>query len=215
MSSEKPPTDSQKEESPSKNKRGERKPDRPSSNNVLWYLIIGGVVVAAMMVWMSNNKRGNELSFGEFQAGLKLDKWNKENVYNLKIARDKEITFQDQPVTDSDGTESTEQELPAEAQSAKRYYISIYGMDGEVQKELTSTLTDKGIDYKFKEGPSEWYQIAYLLLIPLMFVLFFIILFRRMGGAGSAMSFGRSRGRMYATEEMEVTFDDVAGIDEA
>ena len=29
------------------------------------------------------------------------------------------------------------------------------------------------------------------------------------------MAFGRSRGKLYAQEEISVTFDDVAGIDEA
>jgi cell division protease FtsH len=36
-----------------------------------------------------------------------------------------------------------------------------------------------------------------------------------MGGAGSPMAFGRSRGKLYAQEDIEVTFEDVAGIDEA
>jgi cell division protease FtsH len=38
---------------------------------------------------------------------------------------------------------------------------------------------------------------------------------RRLGGAGSPMAFGRSRGKMYAQEDLGVTFEDVAGIDEA
>jgi cell division protease FtsH len=38
---------------------------------------------------------------------------------------------------------------------------------------------------------------------------------RRIGGAGSPMAFGRSRGKMYAQEDLGITFDDVAGIDEA
>jgi cell division protease FtsH len=44
-----------------------------------------------------------------------------------------------------------------------------------------------------------------------------LILFvlRRLGGAGSPMAFGRSRGRMYAQEDIGVTFEDVAGVDEA
>ena len=29
------------------------------------------------------------------------------------------------------------------------------------------------------------------------------------------MSFGKSKGRLYAQEDLNVTFDDVAGIDEA
>ena len=46
-------------------------------------------------------------------------------------------------------------------------------------------------------------------------LLFFFLMLRRLGGAGSPMSFGRSRGRLYALEDLGVTFDDVAGIDEA
>ena len=38
---------------------------------------------------------------------------------------------------------------------------------------------------------------------------------RRLGGTGSAMAFGRSRGKLYAQEEVGLSFDDVAGIDEA
>jgi cell division protease FtsH len=41
------------------------------------------------------------------------------------------------------------------------------------------------------------------------------IMMRRLSGAGSPMAFGRSRGRLYAQEDIGVTFDDVAGIDEA
>ena len=48
-----------------------------------------------------------------------------------------------------------------------------------------------------------------------MFLVFFLFLFRRMGGPGTAMSFGRSRGRLYAQEDLGITFNDVAGIDEA
>ena len=43
----------------------------------------------------------------------------------------------------------------------------------------------------------------------------FIFMIRRMGGAGSPMAFGRSRGKLFAQEDIEVTFEDVAGIDEA
>ena len=38
---------------------------------------------------------------------------------------------------------------------------------------------------------------------------------RRLGGAGGPMQFGRSRGKLYAEEELGISFDDVAGIDEA
>ena len=42
-----------------------------------------------------------------------------------------------------------------------------------------------------------------------------ILLLRRLGGTSSAMAFGRSRGKLLAQEDIGVTFDEVAGIDEA
>ena len=42
-----------------------------------------------------------------------------------------------------------------------------------------------------------------------------IVMLRRIGGVGSPMSFSRSRGKLYGQEELEITFDDAAGIDEA
>ena len=51
-------------------------------------------------------------------------------------------------------------------------------------------------------------------LMVLIMVIFFIMM-RRLGGTGSAMAFGRSRGKLYAQEDIGITFHDVAGIDEA
>ncbi len=53
-------------------------------------------------------------------------------------------------------------------------------------------------------------------VLPLL-VVFALIMFmmRRMGGVNSPMQFGRSRGKLYAQEDVGITFDDVAGIDEA
>jgi cell division protease FtsH len=54
-----------------------------------------------------------------------------------------------------------------------------------------------------------------LLLITGLMVMLFLFMIRRMGGAGSPMAFGRSRGKLIAQEDVQVTFNDVAGIDEA
>ena len=54
-----------------------------------------------------------------------------------------------------------------------------------------------------------------LLLMTGLLVMLFIFMIRRMGGAGSPMAFGRSRGKLFAQEDIEITFEDVAGIDEA
>ncbi|MFM8174104.1 MAG: ATP-dependent zinc metalloprotease FtsH, partial [Pirellulaceae bacterium] len=65
------------------------------------------------------------------------------------------------------------------------------------------------------EGPGILSQYLPLIL-PLLIVLgAMAFMMRRLGGVGSPMSFGRSRGKLYAQEEIGIMFPDVAGIDEA
>src|SRR3990172_5345062 len=54
-------------------------------------------------------------------------------------------------------------------------------------------------------------------VIPiLLLVAVWSFFFRRMGGAeGGVMSFARSRAKIYAESDVKVSFDDVAGVDEA
>ncbi|MDR0678648.1 MAG: ATP-dependent zinc metalloprotease FtsH [Puniceicoccales bacterium] len=57
-----------------------------------------------------------------------------------------------------------------------------------------------------------------LSILPFLFVLFllFVLFGRRVQGAGrSAMTFGKTRARLYAGGEKKITFQDVAGCDEA
>jgi cell division protease FtsH len=56
--------------------------------------------------------------------------------------------------------------------------------------------------------------VATTLAVLILLVGFFLTL-RWMGVGGSALTFGRSRARVYAQKDLEVTFEDVAGIDEA
>ncbi len=53
-----------------------------------------------------------------------------------------------------------------------------------------------------------------LLMIGVLIVLGYMML-KRVGGVGSPMAFGRSRGKLYGQEELAITFEDVAGIEEA
>ncbi len=72
------------------------------------------------------------------------------------------------------------------------------------------------VDYGFKPSGFNWGSllINFLPLILLGALLFF--LFRRAQGANSqAISFGRSRARLFPANTPTVTFDDVAGVEEA
>jgi cell division protease FtsH len=80
---------------------------------------------------------------------------------------------------------------------------------------ITALLRENKVPFEKNTGPNVWKEYGlWLVLMAGGFVLFYFVL-RRLGGAGSPMSFGRSRGKLYAQEDLGVTFNDVAGIDEA
>ncbi|MFM8436701.1 MAG: ATP-dependent zinc metalloprotease FtsH, partial [Planctomycetia bacterium] len=83
------------------------------------------------------------------------------------------------------------------------------------ESELMQLLKEHGVPFRYEEPPSPWRNWLPMLFLTGMFGLVFFLMMRRLGGAGSPMAFGRSRGKMYAQEDLGITFDDVAGIDEA
>ena len=85
--------------------------------------------------------------------------------------------------------------------------------------QLVQRLTAKGVRFRAKpeEQPNIWMYLLYQSLPFLLFIGVGFFLFRQMQkNAGSgAMGFGKSRAKMLTEKQGRVTFDDVAGIDEA
>ena len=81
--------------------------------------------------------------------------------------------------------------------------------------DLIRELAQQKIEYTGKASQT-WLTELINWGIPLIFliIIFFLIL-RRITPGGSIMSFGKSRAKFYEEDEIKVTFDDVAGIDEA
>ena len=82
-------------------------------------------------------------------------------------------------------------------------------------KRLVEYLNASGVTWD-NARPSRLFRDHWpeLLMIGVLVVLG-IIMLRRMGGVGSPMSFSRSRGKLYGQEDLAITFDDAAGINEA
>ncbi len=82
-------------------------------------------------------------------------------------------------------------------------------------EELRTLLTKSNIEWTYSDGPTFLSQYGLLMLILAATILIMFITVRRISGISSPMSFGRSRGRLYAQEDIGITFDDIAGVDEA
>ncbi len=75
-----------------------------------------------------------------------------------------------------------------------------------------------GPSYQGAEEDSALRTIGSSLLTLLMFALLavgLVLAMRWVSGGGSPLTFGRSRAKLYAQKDLEVSFQDVAGIDEA
>ena len=86
--------------------------------------------------------------------------------------------------------------------------------------ELTTLLQENGVEYSGVEA-EEPNLLLYILIQSLPFILILGIAFfalrqvQKGGGAGGAMGFGKSKAKMLTEKQGKVTFNDVAGIDEA
>ncbi len=83
---------------------------------------------------------------------------------------------------------------------------------------LVSTLMQKKVEVMAEpDEESPWYMTLLVSWFPMLLLVGVWIFFMRQmqGGGGRAMNFGRSRARMITQESTRVTFEDVAGVDEA
>ena len=83
--------------------------------------------------------------------------------------------------------------------------------------ELIKLLRSKGVKISAKpEEDSSWFRVLLSWVPMLLLVGVWIFFMRQMqGGGGKVLSFGKSRARLMSDAQEKITFDDVAGIDEA
>jgi len=85
------------------------------------------------------------------------------------------------------------------------------------REDWRETLMANRVEYDFKTAGTMWQSMLFQ-LVPLLLIIgvFWFFMFRQMqGGSNKAMSFGKSRARMVNQSDKTVTFNDVAGVDEA
>ncbi|MCK5784164.1 MAG: AAA family ATPase, partial [Desulfobacterales bacterium] len=84
--------------------------------------------------------------------------------------------------------------------------------------DLLRILRAKGVAIKAKPpAESHWLMTILISWFPMILLIGIWVFFMRQmqGGGGKALSFGKSRARLFSDQTEKVTFDDVAGIDEA
>ncbi|MFZ2446935.1 MAG: ATP-dependent zinc metalloprotease FtsH [Syntrophobacteraceae bacterium] len=169
---------------------GGRGPD-PSQRKVhfsIWYFIAAFLLITWFQTYMTE-QQSNRVTYSEFKQLVRDGK-----VDTITLSQDK-IT----------GTLK-------DAKDANRYFTVTRIEDPGLVPELEA----QGIKYS---GASEnkWIGVMISWLLPLALLFFFwTFLMKRMGGGPQGvLSIGKAKVKIYADKEVGVTFDDVAGIDEA
>ena len=179
------------------NKNNLNGPQKKNNNNNKKYLIIY-VIVAFMFIYSFNYAKNmlttQEISYNKF----------------MQLVENGEIS---EVRTEGDSLVITPKEGSSE--SGKMLYT------GEVlDPNLVETLQNNGVEYygNITEQQSMIMELLVYYIVPILLMFFlFKILFRKMGGKLGAgpMNMGKSNAKMYVETDVKVTFDDVAGLDEA
>ncbi|MCK4577405.1 MAG: ATP-dependent zinc metalloprotease FtsH [Candidatus Marinimicrobia bacterium] len=88
-----------------------------------------------------------------------------------------------------------------------------------VDSELVKSWQENGLEFEFKDKSPGWFDYIWSAWPLLLIVFFWFFIMRRMqggmGGQSGIFSFGKSKAKLVTPERSKVTFDDVAGADEA
>ena len=96
--------------------------------------------------------------------------------------------------------------------NAAKNFVTVKVDDPDLVKELQAQ------NVRFEgERPAKWLtELAGWVIPVILIIALYSFFFRRMSGAeGGIMSFARSRAKIYAEDDVKVSFGDVAGVDEA
>ncbi len=166
-----------------------RTPSRPPGGAV-WYVLGVLLLLALAQAFFSQLQSGETIPYSDFKSMVRDN-------------RVQEVTLSDDRIRGV---------LKAAGGEKPKPFSAVRVIDDKLPEELEQ----HGVKYA-GEVSSRWISDVIGWIIPLIFIVaLWTFFFRRMGGAeGGVMSFARSRAKIYADDDVKVSFGDVAGVDEA
>lgn len=161
------------------------------AKNLLLWVVIAFVLMAVFQSFTPRNGAVQQLNYNDFISQVRSDAISK-----VKIEEDR-LT------------------INGERRDGSRFTTINPG-----DAELVNDLINHNVEIEQAPPPSGP-SLAYILINLLPYVIFigiFIFFMRQLqsgGGGRGAMSFGRSKAKMLAEDQIKITFADVAGCDEA
>ncbi|MFO0591345.1 MAG: ATP-dependent zinc metalloprotease FtsH [Polyangiaceae bacterium] len=162
---------------------------------LLWVLLIT-MFLAIWQFLQPDRTPATQVPYSDFTALVSANKQTSPYVESVQI-KDREYTFW---VKDPKSNAKTKKITYGPVEADEKF------------------LRDHDVAITFeKEDSSSFWPSAAVTILPMIFLLGMFYLFMRQlqAGGGKAMSFGKSRAKLLSESQNKVTFQDVAGIDEA
>jgi len=161
-----------------------------NKNVLFWIGLFLLLIYIFRMDSFSQASLPKELSYGEF---YRLLQGNKQTVAIKSVVK-------------------VEDELKGTLSSGARFTVRIPQEDPELLNLLRNNVTD----FDIKPPKTLWTNLFYSLGPMLLFIGFlWFFVYRGAQGGGRILSFGKSRAKQIAGDKLKITFDNVAGVDEA
>ena len=174
---------------------------KKATRTLTFWLVIIILAIWISQRWSFEEKRETEITYSEF----------KEHLENKQIAKaiveDKEFH--------GELAEKGGDIINDKGERYLRFKVTL--PETPTEETADKWRNEYGVVLEFKEISNEWWDYVLSLLPWILLGVFWIFILRRMqgGGAKGIFSFGKSRAKLSTDNRPKVTFDDVAGADEA
>ena len=177
---------------------------------LIWYLLAVILILLVFQIY-SGVKPTTEISYSEFRHLLET-----KGVNDLTLSPGS-ITGKLLPAgVEQLAKERKEPDLPQKLAKLSDNKEPDFNVNRVEDKDLVGLLEKQGIKYSAAPDRTMLNNLLSWGLPILLLVGIWIYFFRKVGaGAGGLMTVGKSRAKVYAQDETKVTFQDVAGVDEA
>lgn len=164
-------------------------------NGLIYVLIIALFITAFLMISSAGKTPSKEITFSGFIEKIEAD------TINRVVVEDNTVSVE--------LIDGSQHHLYKEPGSSLYTLLEQAGVDKE-------TITKLPIEIANTEGNKFWRDLLIGLIPFLLIIGFFVFMMRSAQSSNNqAMSFGKSKAKLYDKAKQKTTFDDVAGCDEA
>ncbi len=158
--------------------------------NLSMWLVIGLTMILLFNLFNKPQKQMSSLTYSQFVAAVES-----QDIAQVQISGD----------------------IVSGTMRDGKAFRAVYPVNDD---EMISILRNSGVDISVKEVQKDsWLMTIFVSWFPMLLLIGVWVFFMRQmqmgGGKGGALSFGKTKAKLLEKGEHKVTFEDVAGIDEA